>query len=263
MAALTNWNDTLTTNNTTNNMARGYNAKEGGYMPGRGRSWNRFDGDPRGTAIGRTADGETIYGDDEGNEWTSSGKDLTANRAREKQNSVNETYFSAISRQKDAVDANDRLKEKTYVAGSKGDVFKKSYDEAKKIARKVFEEAEAKAKEEWQAANPGKDYAGEPRQRFVNEGLKAASRALMAAYPDPMLKYSPTTSLPDDTADKPKDEVETLKLKNEGAGLALAKLTDDKRKFLILKKHMNPKGNLAIGRTGTQEDGWSVGFFNR
>lgn len=248
-------------------MARGFGAREsGGFMSRRGVSWDRFPGDSRGTSIGETADGEEIFADDEGNSWTASGRDITidgvdADSFRQQQYKNNERYFGAIARQKDAVDAAERLKEKQYPAGSKGALFKETYDAARKVARKIYDEAEAKAKAKWQEANPGKQYGGSDRQTMVYQALAEVNKTLAKMYPDPMLKYNPTTSLPADGDAAVKDDVEKATLLNSAAGLALAKLTDDKRKFLILKGYANNKVNLSIGEKG--KDGWDVGYFNR
>ena len=236
-----------------------------------GRGWGRFEGDPRGTAVGTTDRGETIYADDEGNEWTSGGKTLKVyGKSPEYWDNLkyeqNDRYFTAIKRQKAAVEAADSLKAKEYAAGTTGALFKETYDAARKIARTAYDAAEERLKKEWMDSHPAKDggeapkYSNTERAGFVSKALKEAGKALAAAYPSTDGKYNPVRSLPNN-AEEPAG-ANAAGTKHDAAGLALAKLTDDKRKFLVVKKYVDYKANLAIG----DDDGsgnWNLGFLQR
>ena len=82
------------------------------------------------------------------------------------------------------------------------------YKAARKSAVAAFDAAEEKSKTDWQAANPGKEYAGKPRQGFVKDGLKAVTDLLIANKVDAKI-----------------------------ADLVVKKIGYDKDKFLRIKGH--------------------------
>jgi hypothetical protein len=100
----------------------------------------------------------------------------------------------------------------------------KTYKQYRKVAVDAFNTAEEKAKAEWQAANPGKEYEGRPRIAFVSVALKAAADAVQKAYGetdyDGRSKAAKSTTL---------DE--------KFSNLALGRLTYEKDAFLRLKGH--------------------------
>ena len=89
------------------------------------------------------------------------------------------------------------------------------YKAVRKVAVAVFDDAEEKSKAAWQAANPGKEYAGKPRQSFVTDGLKAVTNMLQGARATPS------------------GEVVNAKISD----LIVKKIGYDKDKFLRIKGH--------------------------
>lgn len=107
----------------------------------------------------------------------------------------------------------------------------KLYKEYRKQATAAYNEAEEKAKTEWQAANPGKDYAGRARIGFVTKGLKAAESIIEK------LPIKPGETPPEVlTAEKSYVYASNLD-KDNIRSLVLARMAYEKDAFLRLKGH--------------------------
>lgn len=122
-------------------MARGFNA---GERQGFGaREYN-----PRIAMVGRTSSGAKIYKDDDGNEWTSDGRDLAEERRQSEAAQRIGDSVSANSAAKAAMETSAKLKETSYPPGSLGDMFKQTYNDIRKRMWSVYADEEKAAAEE-------------------------------------------------------------------------------------------------------------------
>lgn len=113
----------------------------------------------------------------------------------------------------------------------------KTYKQYRKVAVDAFNEAEEKAKTEWQAANPGKEYEGRTRISFVSAGLRAAAVAVAEKFGEK--DYESREKAP---------KSETLGTKY--SSLALARLTFEKDAFLRVKGHYEHPTSKSIPTGG-------------
>jgi hypothetical protein len=186
-------------------MSRGYSQAKSSYY-GRGSRFNPF-----GNQINRSEDfGDGTFGDDEGNVWDSQGRTIAGDGLS------GDAPRSPYYRERRAPNVEGQAMVKHIKTGEATEASIKAlspeeaptYKAARKAAVAAFDAAEDKAKTDWQAANPGKEYAGKPRQGFVNDGLKAVTELLIANKVEPKI-----------------------------ADLVVKKIGYDKDKFLRLKGH--------------------------